>query len=56
MRPRPRAAAVRSAVTSIGQVMNIPLRLDSRRWAPLATADLTAAARGLGRTEFPADP
>jgi hypothetical protein len=44
-----------AAVTSIRQAMEVPLRLDSRRWAPLPTADLAAAARGLGRTEFPAD-
>ena len=44
-----------AAVTSIHQVLDLPLRLDSRRWAPLPAADLAAAARGLGRTEFPAD-
>jgi hypothetical protein len=45
-----------AAATSIRQAMDIPLRLESRRWAPLPTADLAATARGLGRTEFPADP
>ena len=45
-----------AALTSIRQVRDMPLGLDSRRWAPLATVDLAAAARGLGRTEFPADP
>lgn len=45
-----------AAVTSFRQVGGLALGLDSRRWAPLATADLAAAARGLGRTEFPADP
>ena len=45
-----------ATVTSMAQALATPLGLDSRRWAPLRTADLAAAARGLGRTEFPADP
>ncbi len=44
------------SMTSRAQALATPLMLDGRRWAPLATADLAAAARGLGRTEFPADP
>ena len=43
-------------VHSPARAMATPLRLDSRRWAPLTSADLAAVARGLGRTEFPADP
>jgi len=42
-------------VHSIRRAMETPLRLDVRRWGPLTTADLSAAARGLGRTEFPGD-
>lgn len=45
-----------ASMTSRAQALRTPLGLDSRRWAPLTTADLPAAARGLGRTEFPADP
>ncbi len=45
-----------AAVHSPAQALATPLRLDSRRWDPLPAADLAAAARGLGRTEFPADP
>ncbi len=45
-----------ASMTSRAQALVTPLGLDARRWAPLATADLAAAARGLGRTEFPADP
>lgn len=42
-------------VYSLERAMVTPLRLDSLRWAPLATAALAAVARGLGRTEFPGD-
>ncbi len=43
-------------VHSPARAMATPLRLESRRWAPLTSADLATVARGLGRTEFPADP
>jgi hypothetical protein len=42
-------------VYSPARAMATPLRLDSRRWAPLTRADPGDVARGLGRTEFPAD-
>lgn len=45
-----------TSAVSVSQALALPLHLDSRRWAPLATANLGEAARGLGRTEFPADP
>ena len=45
-----------ASVRSIGQAVATGLRLDSRRWTALTGADLSAVARGLGRTEFPADP
>jgi hypothetical protein len=45
-----------AAAVSVSQALATPLALDSRRWGPLTAADLAAAARGLGRTEFPADP
>jgi len=44
------------AAVSLSQALATPHALEARRWAPLAAADLAAAARGLGRTEFPADP
>ncbi len=45
-----------ASMNSRAQALATPLGLDARRWALLPTADLAAAARGLGRTEFPADP
>ena len=45
-----------ASMTSRAQALATPLGLQARRWTPLATADLATAARGLGRTEFPADP
>ena len=42
-------------VHSVRRAMATSLRLESRRWGPLAAADLSTAARGLGRTEFPDD-
>ncbi len=45
-----------ATMNSVAQALATPMRLAARRWALLTTADLSAAARGLGRTEFPADP